>query len=107
MYTSCATLAAKKPKPGQDEERTEMTALVVIFAVLAVGMALVIYGSIAKNKWGINLGQISCPRCNAELPKVRKPRSFQQSMWGGWTCPTCGLEVDKWGREVAPPKIAC
>jgi hypothetical protein len=22
-------------------------------------------------------------------------------MWGGYTCPVCGSDVDKWGREVA------
>jgi hypothetical protein len=46
-----------------------MTVLVVIFAVLAVGMALMIYSTVAKNRWGINLGQISCPRCNTELSR--------------------------------------
>ena len=32
----------------------------------------------------------------------RDSRSLRQSMWGGWTCPNCGTEVDKWGREVTP-----
>jgi hypothetical protein len=78
-----------------------MTGLLIFSCgVLAVGLVAVIYGTLAKTRWGINLGNVSCPRCNSLLPQVRKPRSLQQSMWGGWTCPNCGVEVDKWGREV-------
>lgn len=83
-----------------------MTALVVIFGVLAVGMALVVYGTFARNRWGINLEAVSCPRCNTPLPKVREPRSLRQALWGGYTCPNCGAEVDKWGREVTSGQTA-
>jgi hypothetical protein len=77
-----------------------MTALAIIFGVLTVGMALVIYGTLARNRWGINPDAVSCPHCNTPLPQARRPRSFQQAMWGGWTCPACGAEADKWGRTV-------
>jgi len=78
-----------------------MTGLLIFTCgVFAVGLEAVIYGTLAKNRWGINLESVSCPRCNMLLPQVRKPRSLQQSMWGGCTCPNCGVEVDKWGREV-------
>ena len=30
---------------------------------------------------------------------VRAPQTWQQAMWGGSTCRTCGCEVDKWGNE--------
>lgn len=83
-----------------------MTALVLIFGVLGVGMAFVIYGTFAKNKWGINLDPILCPSCKAPAPKVRTPRSLQQALWGGWTCSACGAEVDKWGREIPREKAA-
>jgi hypothetical protein len=79
-----------------------MIGVIAICAVLAVGMALVIHGTLVKNKWGINLDSVSCPRCNTVLPQVRKPRSLQQSVWGGWTCPNCGVGMDKWGREMNP-----
>jgi len=81
--------------------------LSVIFGVLALGGAAVIYGTLARNRWGINAGDISCPRCKALLPKVRQPRSLRQEMWGGCTCANCGTEVDKWGRELpgrGPPE---
>lgn len=52
-------------------------------------------------KWAINLGRVSCPRCSNPLPIVRVPSAGQQLKWGGWTCETCGCEVDKHGKEVA------
>lgn len=72
----------------------------VIFGLLGIGLLAVVYGTFAKNSWGVNLSQIFCPRCTAPLPKARKPRSGRQSLWGGCTCSACGAEADKWGREV-------
>ena len=78
-----------------------MTILSIAFGgLLVVGFLLVIHGTLAKNKWGINPKRVSCPKCNTAFPQVRKPRSVRQRMWGGWTCPNCGVEVDKWGREI-------
>ncbi|HKN74028.1 MAG TPA: hypothetical protein VJW94_02535 [Candidatus Acidoferrum sp.] len=78
-----------------------MTIILLTIGVLALGMVLVVYGTVVKNSWGINLGQVHCPRCGMHLPQVRIPTSLRQSMWGGCTCQTCGAEVDKWGRELA------
>jgi DNA-directed RNA polymerase subunit RPC12/RpoP len=71
-----------------------------IVGVLAFGMVLVVYGTIVENNWGINLGQVDCPRCGTHLPQVRKPSSLSQTVWGGYTCSSCRTEVDKWGREL-------
>jgi hypothetical protein len=80
----------------------DVVKILAIFAVLGFGMFLVLYGTVAKNRWGINLEPVSCPRCGTILPKLREPGSLRQAMWGGSTCPKCGVEVDKWGRKVAP-----
>jgi len=59
-----------------------------------------------KSKWGINLKAITpktpltCPNCNTNLPKVRKPENMRQMLWGGFTCKSCGKEYDKWLSEV-------
>lgn len=45
-------------------------------------------------------GQKTCPRCRTELPRTRYPTSLKQGLWGGWTCPNCGCEVDRLGRET-------
>lgn len=78
------------------------TQLIAIFGVLAGGGLLIVYGTLAKTRWGINLSAVSCPRCHSPLPKQRQPTSRRQRLWGGWTCPACGVEVDKWGREILP-----
>jgi hypothetical protein len=78
-----------------------MIFLIVIFALLGAGALLVVYGTVTKNRWGINLGDVSCPRCSTPLQKVRQSRSLRREMWGGWTCSGCGAEVDKWGRELS------
>jgi hypothetical protein len=73
-----------------------ITMSIVVFAAL-----LVIYGTITKNRWGINFEPVNCPRCGHPMPKVRKPTSHTQALWGGGTCGSCGCEVDKWGREIS------
>lgn len=51
-----------------------------------------------KGRWGINTKPVACPQCEAELPRARKPANLKQAFWGGWTCPDCGCECDKYGR---------
>jgi hypothetical protein len=56
-----------------------------------------------EGKWGVNFKSLAgadCPGCGAELPAVRVPKNFRQTLWAGWTCDECGCEIDKWGREV-------
>ena len=74
--------------------------MIVTFGLLAIGVVLVIYGTVAKNRWGINLDPVYCPRCNTRLPEIRQPQNLRQRFWGGGTCVTCGVEVDKWGRQI-------
>lgn len=79
-----------------------MTPLVILFSVLFCLLGLVIYGTVAKNRWGINMYPLKCPRCDAPLSEVRVPKSLRQALWGGTTCMSCGTEVDKWGRKIEP-----
>jgi hypothetical protein len=50
--------------------------------------------------WGLNLEQVQCPKCAAALPMLRDPSSMEELLWGGWTCPSCGCRLDKWGRAT-------
>ena len=77
-----------------------MFSLVVMFGLLGVGLLLVIYGTVARNRWGINLAKVVCPSCNTPLTGTQKTRSLKQALWGGYICPACGAEIDKWGRQV-------
>ena len=91
--------------------RTVVTALTVSLVSLAVIAGLGI-GSLA---WGIVAGAavvaavmamagrirpVPCPRCTTPMPTFRRPASVKQALWGGWTCPTCGCEMDRSGRAM-------
>lgn len=52
------------------------------------------------NDWGINLEKVRCPKCHEQMPSLRIPDGLHQLMWGGWTCPQCGLKMDKWGKPL-------
>ncbi len=45
-----------------------------------------------------------CPDCGEQLPTFRKTTNKRQMLWGGWTCPNCGCEVDRKGRKIEPDK---
>jgi hypothetical protein len=38
--------------------------------------------------------------------KVPDTISIREEMWGGWTCPSCGAKVDKWGRKLQSEEAA-
>lgn len=94
--------------PRAEEGVTEMLSeesiligALVLFSVLGGGVIVIIYGTITKGRWGINLDTVACPRCRTPAPLARRPASRRQALWGGWTCEKCGAEIDKWGREIA------
>jgi len=43
-----------------------------------------------------------CPKCKTQMPKsrFRKPANLHQMLWGGWTCPKCGCELDRKGNLI-------
>ncbi len=83
--------------------------IVLLLWFLGVGFLfflLVVYGTIARNRWGINLDPIGvCPSCGVQVPTIRKPTSLHQALWGGNTCSACGTEWDKWGRIMVKSQI--
>ena len=79
---------------------TEILAVTALLALLGAGIVLLIYGTVTRNRWGINLRRVTCSRCSTTTPTVRLPRSLSQALWGGWTCSSCGCGMDKWGRQV-------
>jgi hypothetical protein len=80
-------------------------AFYLIVSVIAIGMILIVYGTIFKTRWGINAAaSVECPRCHHVRGQIRKPTNLRQFLWGGGTCPSCGLEVDKWNRPVSSPR---
>jgi hypothetical protein len=58
----------------------------------AVGVVMLVLALLRKPK--------PCAECGAPAPKVRKPANRRQMLWGGWTCPECGCEMDRRGRKI-------
>jgi hypothetical protein len=81
-------------------DRVMNVVFVVTMSSLVLGILLVAFGTVTKNRWGINAEPVSCPGCGSPMPKVRRPESLKQALWGGGTCGKCGCEMDKWGRLI-------
>jgi hypothetical protein len=76
-----------------------VTAL-VLFCLGAIG--LIAWGTIARNRWGLKLGKVNCPRCLRAIPKPDGIAGVWQSFFGGGRCTECKTLVNKWGREIMP-----
>lgn len=78
--------------------------VVLLMPILAVvGIVLLVRGTKQKTDFGLNLAlPTGCPKCGAPLPTIRAPKNARQLLWGGWTCSSCGVELDKWGRVRDP-----
>jgi hypothetical protein len=70
-----------------------------------LGGALI--GAVAGAVGGLAVGVIAllqkpkkCPECDTPMPRFRQPANRRQALWGGWTCPQCGCEMDRRGRKV-------
>lgn len=77
------------------------TVVLIIAVAIAILLCLIVYGTVVKNKWGINFRPVSCPNCGSGMPRVRAPASGTEALWGGHTCAKCGCRMDKWGRPLA------
>ena len=61
--------------------------------VLAGVMALVAITLIA-----IRRGPANCGKCGGKLPMFRLPGTAEHARSGGWTCPHCGVDLDRDGN---------
>lgn len=77
-------------------------AIIVVLALLvSVLFVWVAWGSRRRTgRWGLNLEAVRCPVCQTRMPTWRRPASFRQALWGGWSCQRCGCEMDKWGTPI-------
>jgi len=68
---------------------------------MALGPSVIggIFGGLAVLVYALLQPQRKCPDCGAPLPKFRKPSNKQQVLSGGWTCPKCGIDIDRKGRK--------
>ena len=59
-------------------------------------MGLIGFGLLSTSTWATP----NCPVCGTQQPACRKPTSFRQAIWGGWTCANCGTEIDRNGTAI-------
>jgi hypothetical protein len=86
---------------GIAESVLMLVGLVLLGLLVGVPLAVwaLVKGTKRKSRMGINLSPpTACPQCGTRLPQARIPKNVRQAMWGGWTCQSCGIELDKWGR---------
>jgi hypothetical protein len=76
--------------------------LICFAAVAAIAAAKAVYVFLNRRRHlvGFHFGNIYCPKCNEAVPQTRKPRSVRQELYGGWTCASCGTEMDKLGTDI-------
>lgn len=81
-----------------------LCSLALVLPILGVvGVVLLVRGTSQRSDLGINLTKpTGCPKCGTPLPSIRAPKNARQLLWGGWTCASCGVELDKWGRVRDP-----
>lgn len=51
-----------------------------------------------RGMWGYNFKRIVCPHCGTRLRRELRFFTWNQWMWGGWTCHECGIELSQYGR---------
>lgn len=42
--------------------------------------------------------KLQCPVCGTKAPIARAPKNIDQALRGGWTCSTCGADMDRNGH---------
>jgi transposase len=74
-------------------------------SVLLLGGVFVVIIAVAHGLKGRSTPaplSVTCPRCGVAQIGIRKPANLRQFLWGGYTCPGCGAELDRWGKPVKP-----
>ena len=76
----------------------------LILGLVSIVILIILLVSIKKNsgnaKFGINLKRVYCPKFNLKQPIIRKPKTENQILYGGYTCKNCNTEMDKYGTEI-------
>lgn len=81
-----------------------LTILLLIAGAGAAVLALKLFADLVARRrsyWGLTFRRIECPKCSEPVPRFRKPATTRQAIWGGWTCRSCGAELDRSGTDIS------
>lgn len=72
----------------------------LLISILLLSLLLLIW----PKKWqiGVNFSRVYCPDCGEKMPLLRVPKSLREILYGGWSCNSCGCEMDKYGKKTTP-----
>ena len=66
---------------------------------IAGGIGGGIAAMMAAHRLNAKMRSLPCPKCGATLGDQKPgPRNMTQRLWGGWTCPACGSDIDRHGN---------
>ena len=75
-----------------------------IIGILISIIILFLFTRIKKNskyaKFAITLKNVKCPNCHLQQSFFRLPKNKSQILFGGYTCPNCNTELDKFGTKI-------
>jgi len=53
----------------------------------------------------LNFKKTKCSQCGYIQEYFRIPKNWRQLLWGGYTCPKCNSELDKFGAVIKEKKL--
>jgi hypothetical protein len=69
---------------------------------LPVLVPAMLWGAVTGGGFVLLIGLLAprrhCPKCEAVLPRFRKPKSWRQALFGGQHCAACHVTLDRHGR---------
>jgi len=75
--------------------------IAILGSVIVTVVIVLLYSALVQAKLNAKGG---CPECGTPVPKVRRPTSLRQALWGSLTCPPCSTEMDRNGNQLARMK---
>lgn len=89
QWTQSVDAGNVQDKKGDKMDMISILVIVVVCIAVGVTVATMNYPA-----WR----NLRCPSCGTQPPRFRRPKSWHQFLWGGWTCSECGSEMDRHGR---------
>lgn len=71
--------------------------VLLVWAIIRAVSVLIKYSNeLAKgNRPSLFPRTIDCERCDKQIAKSKRLKSFRDYLFGGWACPNCGSEYDQ------------
>ena len=64
--------------------------------IVVIVIAVLVVGTVRRGRRPVH-----CPSCVTPMSALRRPLFRSPMLFGGWMCPHCGTQMDRWGRDVS------